>query len=127
MPSIIKTKSIYDEKQPQSDGVRVLVTRFYPRGVKKDRFDLWKREASPEVPLLKAYRSKSITWQEFEKRFRAQLRTRKESLQTMQELLQLAKKRKIITLLCYEREGEHCHRYIVKERLVRSLSSRVKK
>jgi hypothetical protein len=35
MAKIIKTKSIYDPKE-RSDGVRVLITRFYPRRIKRD-------------------------------------------------------------------------------------------
>ncbi len=67
----LKTKSIYDEKE-DSDGNRVLVTRYYPRGVKRTHFDLWVRPASPDVDLLKDYKSGAINWREFSKRFRVQ-------------------------------------------------------
>jgi hypothetical protein len=30
---VLKTKSIYDDKKEDGDGVRLLVTRYYPRGV----------------------------------------------------------------------------------------------
>ncbi len=100
--------------------MRILVSRFYPRGVKRERFDLWKREASPTPELLKAYRGGSIDWTEFEKRFKMQLKTQEKSIAAMKELLELSIRRNI-TLLCYEREGQNCHRQIVKERLA-SLS-----
>ena len=104
--------------------MRLLITRYYPRGVKKDRFDKWVRDLSPESDLLKAYRSGSINWPEFGKRFKLQLKTREESVAAMKELFELSRKRKNITLLCYEREGENCHRHIVKERLVSLLRRR---
>ena len=37
------------------DGIRVLITRYYPRGVKKDKFDCGIRELSPSRNLLKNY------------------------------------------------------------------------
>ncbi|MCL5069143.1 MAG: DUF488 family protein [Thaumarchaeota archaeon] len=111
----IRSKSIYDEKS-DADGVRILVTRFYPRGVKRERFDLWIKNASPKADLLKSYRQGSIGWPEFERLFNVQLETDEDSRAAMKQLSELSKKRSI-TLLCYEREGEKCHRRIVKARL----------
>jgi uncharacterized protein YeaO (DUF488 family) len=111
----VKTKSIYDLADPK-DGKRILVSRYYPRGVKRDRFDLWIREASPKPDLLKTYRNGSIDWREFERRFKEQLRSNKESKLALQDLTRLSKKG-TITLLCYEREGQNCHRQILKKKL----------
>ena len=44
---MIKTKRIYDPKE-DSDGTRILITRKWPRGQKKDRFDEWIKDLSPE-------------------------------------------------------------------------------
>lgn len=92
----VKTKSIYD-KASKEDGIRLLITRYYPRGVKKDHFDQWVRELSPSQELLKAYRSGIIDWPEFVKRFKLQLKTSEESIPAMEELLELTKRRKNIT------------------------------
>jgi len=119
----VRTKSIY-EAISNEDGLRVLITRYYPRGVKRDRFDLWLKGASPTIDLLKTYRSGSIDWSEFRKRFSKQLNSEVESKSAIKELLGLAKKRKNITLLCYEREGQNCHRQIVKAKLDRSLRTK---
>ena len=108
----VKTKSIYDEKEP-SDGTRILISRFYPRGVKRTHFDLWIRDASPEKPLLKEYRDKAIDWKVFSKKFRDQLKSSPSSLEAIKKIEELAKKDDV-TLLCYEREGQKCHRLIVK-------------
>jgi len=50
---LIKTKSIYDKKE-ESDGKRILITRYYPRGISKDNFYLWYRDLSPSRHLLKS-------------------------------------------------------------------------
>ena len=111
----IKTKSIYDEKSG-ADGMRILITRFYPRGVKRERFDLWIKNVSPKADLLRSFREGSIGWEEFERRFKLQLDSDEDSRAAVKQLLELSKKRSI-TLLCYEREGEKCHRHIVKAQL----------
>ena len=112
MTLIVKTKSIY-EKRVRSDGTRILVTRFYPRGVKRTHFDLWIRNASPESKLLKDYRNNSISWREFSKKFRIQIRSSIAGKEAISQLVELGKKGRI-TLLCYEQEGKRCHRHIVK-------------
>ncbi len=41
-------------KTPEpKDGTRLLVMRFWPRGVRKERFDAWMRELAPSVELLR--------------------------------------------------------------------------
>jgi uncharacterized protein YeaO (DUF488 family) len=73
----LRTKSIYEPRE-ESDGVRVLVTRFYPRGVKRERFDRWTRELSPSRELLRAYRAREKSWEEFRSEFVAELRANPE-------------------------------------------------
>jgi len=118
----IKTKSIYEEKE-KSDGTRVLITRYYPRGVKRTHFDLWIRGASPEASLLKKYKSKMISWRELSKRFREQMRTSPDSRKALQDLIALSE-RGDVTLLCYEKEGQNCHREIVKALAERAIRRR---
>ena len=122
----LKTKSIYEAKEP-SDGIRVLITRYYPRGIKKSHFDLWSRHASPETALLKRYKNGEIDWKEFSKEFKKQMRTSPESKKAIEELMELLKKEKTVSLLCYEKEGLNCHRYIVKALVDRAIRRRKKK
>ncbi|MHB8568104.1 MAG: DUF488 domain-containing protein [Nitrososphaerales archaeon] len=108
----VKTKSIY-EKREDSDGIRVLVSRFYPRGVKRSHFDSWIRDASPEANLLKDYRNKLINWRVFSTKFRRQLKSSQSSKEAIERIAKWSKS-ETVTLLCYEKEGEKCHRHIVK-------------
>jgi uncharacterized protein YeaO (DUF488 family) len=66
---VIKTKSIYQPSEENDDGIRVLVTGFYPRGIKKDKFDYSIRELSPSGSLLKNYRQGKYNWVEFKVAF----------------------------------------------------------
>jgi uncharacterized protein YeaO (DUF488 family) len=122
----LKTKSIYEAKEA-SDGVRVLITRYYPRGIKKSHFDLWLRHASPETTLLKSYKSGKIGWKEFSKEFKKQMRASPDSKEAIEELVELLKKEETVSLLCYEKEGLNCHRYLVKELVDSALRRRRKK
>ena len=45
---MIRVKRILDQRET-SDGVRVLVTRYWPRGVRKEHFDCWMRELAPSA------------------------------------------------------------------------------
>jgi len=62
--------------------------------------------------LIKRYKDKEITWGQFRLAFLKELSS-KELKQEMDRLAKVARKRSV-TLLCYEKEGERCHRHIVK-------------
>lgn len=114
----LKTKSIYEPKEDR-DGVRVLIARYYPRGVKKDRFDRWVKELSPSKELLHAYRSGRKSWAVFGMEFRKEVRANPAGLEAIRTL----RKESVagnVTLLCYEKEGENCHRCIVAEMVGKS-------
>ncbi len=83
---VIKTKSIYQHSEENDDRIRVLVTRFYPRGIKKDKFDYWIRELSPSGGLLKNYRQGKYNWEEFKVVFLSEMRDSKDSLEIIQAL-----------------------------------------
>ena len=64
LKSMIKTKLIYDLKE-ESDDIRILITRYSPRGIKKEHFDRWHKELSPSRDLLKKYKINKIDFQTF--------------------------------------------------------------
>ncbi|WP_316817528.1 DUF488 domain-containing protein [Pedobacter nyackensis] len=51
---MIQIKRIYDPFN-KADGLRVLVDRLWPRGIKKEsaHVDLWTKDLAPSVPLRK--------------------------------------------------------------------------
>lgn len=67
-------KRIYDEPA-RSDGFRVLVDRLWPRGVSKARarLDAWLPELAPSPELRKWFGHDSARWNEFRRRYRAEL------------------------------------------------------
>ena len=112
---LIKTKNIYDPVE-SADGYRVLVMRFWPRGVSKDKIDIWEKELGTEPDLIKSWKSGSISWSEFSKQYRKFAAGHNDKIE---ELAQKAKS-DTITLLCSCRDELHCHRTILKELVLKS-------
>ena len=70
----LRTKRIYDDRSPD-DGYRVLVDRLWPRGVSKERAALgeWAKEVAPSDGLRTWFHHEVQNWQEFERRYLAEL------------------------------------------------------
>ena len=115
---MIQLKSIYAEAEP-GDGTRILVMRVWPRGVRKDRVDEWIRDLSPSRELMRALRSQDIRPDDFFERYRREMAGRSELLKEMAERA----KTEILTLLCWERRDEDCHRRILKDLIEKAGSA----
>ena len=70
----IRTKRIY-EATARSDGRRILIDRLWPRGVSKDfaQLHFWARSIAPSDALRKWYRHEPEKWDEFRRRYFAEL------------------------------------------------------
>jgi uncharacterized protein YeaO (DUF488 family) len=106
----VKVKCIYD-KPAAADGYRVLVMRWWPRGVRKDKVDDWQKELGTSPELIKAWKGGRIKWAEFARRYRDEMRG---CLCKIADLADLARRR-TVTLLCGCRDGDHCHRTLLKQ------------
>lgn len=71
----IKLKRAY-EAPAQSDGMRILVDRLWPRGLSKARaaIDQWLKEVAPSNELRQWFGHDPEKWPEFRKRYRAELK-----------------------------------------------------
>ena len=70
----VRYRRIYDQAE-EADGVRVLVDRIWPRGVRKDagRFDEWLRDIAPSTELRAWYAHDPQRYAQFRKRYLAEL------------------------------------------------------
>ena len=86
----IRLKRAYEPAGPE-DGQRILVDRLWPRGVSKDkaRLDLWVKDIAPSAALRTWFGHDPRRWDEFRRRYRAELR---EHAADMSELRRLARK-----------------------------------
>ena len=109
---MVKTKCLYDPVG-QSDGDRILVTRYWPRGVSRECLSItdWLPNLAPSKELLKDWKGQRVSWQEYTVRYHKEMRSKQK---TIRDLANSAK-RGTITLLCYEREDNPCcHRHLLK-------------
>jgi uncharacterized protein YeaO (DUF488 family) len=109
----IKSKSLFQPVEDE-DGIRILITRFYPRGILKTHFDAWASALSPSPGLLFSFKEGKKSWDGFKRSFLAELKKNIDSLEAVQALNELSQKRDV-TVLCYERDGIPCHRHLVRD------------
>ena len=113
---MIRIKRVYN--QPDlSDGVRILVDRLWPRGLKKAeaRIDEWRWDLAPSSALRKWFHHDPRKWDEFQRRYRNELKARGK-IEELQELAGRAK-RGTITLLFGARNEKHNNAVVLKELL----------
>lgn len=84
-------KRIYDDPAPD-DGVRVLVDRIWPRGLRKDRaqVDEWLKAVAPSTQLRTWYSHDAERFDEFVRRYKAELKA-PERAEAFERLKALAK------------------------------------
>ncbi|GAB3613286.1 DUF488 domain-containing protein [Humibacter ginsengisoli] len=70
----VRVRRIYDAPEP-GDGKRVLVDRLWPRGMSKERAELfeWCKDVAPSPQLRQWYGHDPEKFDEFVKRYRAEL------------------------------------------------------
>lgn len=120
---MIKTKRVYEAPE-DADGLRVLVMRLWPRGIKKERIGVWLKELGADRQLLADWKAGKVDWPTRRRRYLAGLDVPAAAAQ-LDELRALAGKQ-TVTLLCACKDDRECHRSLLKEVLEepRSRSSR---
>lgn len=113
----IKTeKTVYD-KPERSDGKRVLVMRIWPRGISKDKIDVWEKDLGTERDLIKKWKGGKISWSDFASEYRKSLKGKEEKLKELARESQEGD----VTLLCTDRDASRCHRTLLAEEIRKYL------
>ena len=101
---MLKIKRVY-ERAETGDGVRFLVERLWPRGMKKEKLKMkaWLKEVAPSPSLRRWYGHDPAKWDEFQRRYRTELESNPETLQPILE----EARRGDVTLLYSARDMEH--------------------
>lgn len=99
-----RTKRIY-EPPSADDGLRVLVDRVWPRGLKKAdvALDRWLRDVAPSSPLRRWFGHDPAKWQEFCRRYAAELEQHPDEV----AFLRHAGDTQTVTLLFGARDERH--------------------
>lgn len=112
----ILVKRIY-EPTAKSDGFRVLVDRLWPRGIAKEsaKLDLWLPDLGPSTVLRKWFDHDPTKWDEFRRRYHAEL---KEKQEPVAELREWARER-TVTLLYSAKDEERNQAVALRSFLIR--------
>ncbi len=107
-------KRVY-EPAARGDGARFLVERLWPRGVSKEaaKLDGWLKEAAPSDTLRKWYGHDPKKWDEFRRRYFAELAQAPERLAPLRE----AAKKGVVTLVFAAKDPELSNARALKEYL----------
>lgn len=113
----VQIKRAYD-KPSLSDGARVLVDRLWPRGVAKQaaKIDRWMKELAPSNELRQWFHSHPSQWLAFRERYLEELKRPEAALQ-LDDLYELAARRKAVTLVYSSRNLEHNNAVVLRDLL----------
>jgi uncharacterized protein YeaO (DUF488 family) len=109
----------YGSPRKRGEGLRIGVTRYLPRGVAKkdyakgDYLDTWLPVVAPSKELLKWYKEKERTPEEWAKRYAKEM-AETDPRQVIKLLAELAKTTPI-AIGCYCEDESRCHRSLLYE------------
>ena len=120
---MIKLKRAYDSAS-NDDGIRFLVERLWPRGVKKTalRLDAWLKDVAPSTGLRQWFSHDPAKWTEFQRRYRRELDATPEALEPILK----AARRGRVTLVYSSRDAEHNNAVVLKAYAEARISGRHK-
>ncbi len=109
---MIRLKRAYDSPGPE-DGLRVLVERLWPRGVRKEdaRIDLWLKDAAPSQALRKWYAHDAEKWDEFRRRYLAELEAAEAGLDDFERRCRT----ETVTFVFAAKDPDHCSALVLKD------------
>ena len=106
----IQIKRIY-EPADKADGVRILVDRLWPRGIKKEaaQIDDWMKAVAPSDSLRKLYHQGNATWEAFEAKYIFELQQNT----AVNDLLKVVNENPKVTLLYASRDEHQNHALVL--------------
>jgi uncharacterized protein YeaO (DUF488 family) len=101
---VIHLKRAYESPSPD-DGYRILVERLWPRGLKKAdaALDLWLKDIAPSPELRRWFSHDPARWEEFCRRYWAELAARPDAVKLLREKLRQGR----VTLVYGSKDEAH--------------------
>ena len=108
----IQIKRVYDGPSA-ADGTRILVDRLWPRGVSKAKakVDLWLKDIAPSTPLRQWFGHDPGKWEEFKKRYKAELDHNNEAVAQLKDYMAKG----TVTLVYGAKDQEHNDAVVLQE------------
>ena len=118
---MIKIKRIYED-YAKSDGVRFLVERLWPRGIKKENLlmQAWLKDVSPSPELRQWFQHDPEKWDEFQKRYRMELESNPQSWKPILDVLNYDNVTLLYSVRDTERNSANLLKFFLEEWLARN-------
>ncbi|WP_392565464.1 DUF488 family protein [Utexia brackfieldae] len=117
----IQLKRVYAPALAE-DGLRVLVDRLWPRGIKKVdlAYDIWAKTVAPSAALRKWYHDNpALRWDDFKQQYWLELKSNAEIPSFVKDMLN----QKVVTLLYAAKDEQQNHAIILKSFLESVISA----
>lgn len=110
----VRTKRVY-EPATHDDGVRVLVDRVWPRGIRKEDAHVveWLKDVAPSTALRQWFNHDPERWDAFRERYAEELESHPEDLAALRALAH----GKRLTLVYSARDTEHNQAVVLQQLL----------
>ncbi len=97
------------------DGQRILIDRLWPRGISRESLAAtWLKDVAPSTALRKWYDHRPELWEEFKRRYRAELAANADVLAELQQYLARGR----VTLVYGSRDETHNHAIALRDFLL---------
>jgi uncharacterized protein YeaO (DUF488 family) len=118
---MIQIKRVYDVPG-KKDGLRFLVERLWPRGMKKEtlHMEAWYKKVAPSNELRRWFNHDPAKWKGFQRRYRAELAANCAACQPLWDAAEHAD----ITLLYSAHDTEHNNALVLKSYLEEGLTGK---
>jgi uncharacterized protein YeaO (DUF488 family) len=113
----VRLKRAYESATPE-DGVRVLVDRLWPRGIRKEdaAINHWMKEIAPSTELRRWFGHDPARWSEFCRRYAEELREHAAEIDTLRDLA----RRGTVTLVFGARDEMHNDAVVLRDMLLKT-------
>jgi uncharacterized protein YeaO (DUF488 family) len=113
---MVRIKRTY-EPRTRGDGLRILVERLWPRGMKKEALaaDAWMKDVAPSTELRKWFDHRLERWEEFRRRYRDELNANPSAWNPILD----ASRRRTVTLLYSAHDTLHNAAVVLRDHLMR--------
>ena len=121
---MIYLRRVYDKYEP-SEGIRILVDRLWPRGIRKStpKVDLWLKDIGPSDKLRKWFMHDPKKWEAFQIRYKKELLKNK----CLEKLAAIVTENDIVTFVYASKDMEHNNAIVLKEVIKQRLGRNRKK
>ena len=108
----VRLKRVYETATPD-DGLRVLVDRLWPRGMRKTdmKMDLWLKDVAPSPDLRRWFGHDPAHWDEFRLRYRHELSNGNAEIARLADLVRNGR----VTLLYAAHDALHNHALVLRD------------